>query len=283
MSPSPLSPPAALPDDPGRTAVVLSSSFLGVYAHAGFLNALDQCGFRPVRLAGASAGAIAGALYACGLRGDDLRDAAIDPAMRRAFLDLGGLWRWPGVATSLWSSGIFHGQRVVCHLRERLGDRDLAELPLDIAVTNVLTQRAEIRRRGPLAEFVMASCAVPALFAIQCIGDERFLDGGVASEHPYEHLLDEPDIDHIVIHRIDHEPGSGPNVRWETSYNAVGISHATVSNELHRLRRRLAAEKGKQLVECRSLTPFPGFLTHRRAARCYEIGLETGRQLCQIS
>lgn len=272
--------PTALPD-PGRTAVVLSSSFLGVYAHAGFLNALDERGFAPARLAGASAGAIAGAFHAAGLRGPALRAAATDPALRRAFLDAGGLWRWPGVATSLWSSGIFHGRRVVRHLRERLGDLDLAELPLDIAVTNVRTQRAEIRRTGPLAELVMASCAVPALFAIQTIGDERFLDGGVAAEHPYEHLIDDPEIDSILIHRIEHLADSGPNVRWETSYNAIGVSHATTSNELHRLRRQRAEAAGKRLVECRSVTPFPGFLTHRRAGACYEIGLETGRRLCQ--
>ncbi len=48
--------------DPRRTAVVLGSSLLGVYAHAGFLNGLHTRGFEPARIAGASAGALAGAL-----------------------------------------------------------------------------------------------------------------------------------------------------------------------------------------------------------------------------
>lgn len=271
--------------DPARTAVVLSSSFLGVYAHAGFLNALDQADFTPARIAGSSAGALAGAMFACGLRGDTLRDAATDPSLRSAFLDIGGLWRWPGVATSFWSSGIFHGKRLVRHLRQLLGERSLDDLPLplDIAVTNVLKTRAEIRNHGPLAEFVMASCAVPGLFSIQAIGDERFLDGGIAAEHPYEHLIDDPAIDTILIHRIDHQPGSGPCPRWENSYTAVGASHATASNELHRLRQQRAELAGKKIIECLSITPFPGLVRHRRAIHCHDIGYQSGQQFCQTN
>ena len=273
---------AALPD-PARTAVVLSSSFLGAYAHVGFLNALDQAHFTPARLAGASAGALAGAMFASGLRGEALRDAATHPALRSAFLDIGGLWRWPGVATSLWSSGIFHGKRLVRHLHDLLGERDLADLPLplDIAVTNVLETRTEIRQRGPLAEFVMASCAVPGLFAIQTIDGERFLDGGIAAEHPYEHLIDDPQIDTILIHRIDHQPGSGPNPSWENSFQAVGASHATTSCELHRLRQRRATDAKKSLIEVHTLTPFPGLFRHRRALECYQLGFDSGQSFCR--
>ena len=95
--------------DPSRCAVVLGSSFLGVYAHAGFLNGLARAGFAPGRIAGASAGAIAGALYASGLRGEALRDAALDVKLRRSFVDAGWVLRLPGVLTSLWASGLFSG------------------------------------------------------------------------------------------------------------------------------------------------------------------------------
>lgn len=270
--------PAPSSPDPTRTAVVLCSSFLGVYAHAGFLNGLADAGFAPARLSGASAGALAGAFFACGLRGDALRDAALDDRLRRSFLDPGCLWRLPGVATSLWSTGIFHGRRTVKYLRRRLGERDLAEFDspaLDIAVTNVSSARAESLRRGPLAELVVASCAVPALFTVQEIGGERYLDGGIAAEHPYEHLLDESGIDTILIHRIRHEENSGPTVNWENASSIIGISHETTSNELHRLRSRGAEERGKRLVEIRTETPFPGVFSNRRAPGCYERGYRT--------
>jgi NTE family protein len=264
---------------PGRTAVVLGSSFLGVYAHAGFLNGLDAAGLRPARVAGASAGALAGALFCSGLRGESLREAALDRALRHSFLDWGGLLRLPGVLTSLWSSGLFSGRRTVAFLRRRLGPLDLADLglPLDIAVTDVATSRREIRRDGPLAELVMASCAVPALFTIQEVGGRRYLDGGIADELPFEHLVDDDSVDTILIHVIRHEAGSGPNVRWETVANAVGIAHHTACNELHRLRTDLARSRGKRLIEIETSTPFPGLLGQRRASICYQRGLDSAR------
>lgn len=265
--------------DPARTAVVLSSSFLGVYAHAGFLNALDSRGFEAARISGCSAGALAGAFHACGLRGDQLKAAALDSKLRRSFFDLGFLWRLPGVATSFWSTGIFSGNHTVRHLRKLLGDKDIADLPLDIAVTNLSTGKAEIRRSGPLAETIMASCAVPALFTIQQIGDERFLDGGIAAESPFQQFIHDDTIDTIIIHRIRHEDGSQPTVNWETVSNVISMSHHVACNELHDLRRDLAETTGTRILEITTTTPFPGLFSNRRAPDCYEHGYQSGLQL----
>lgn len=265
--------------DPTRTAVVLSSSFLGVYAHAGFLNALESRGFQPARISGCSAGALAGAFHACGLRGEDLKEAALDPKLRRSFFDLGFLWRLPGVATSFWSTGIFSGKNTVRYLREKLGDRDLADLPLDVAVTNLTTGAAEIRRSGPLAETVMASCAVPALFQIQQIDDERFLDGGIAAESPFQQFIRDDETDTIIIHRVRHTDGSQPTVNWETVSNVISMSHHVACNELHDLRQNLAETTNKRIIEIVTTTPFPGLLSNRRAPECYELGHQSGLKL----
>ncbi|GAA5480927.1 hypothetical protein Hsar01_00132 [Haloferula sargassicola] len=260
---------------PTRTAVVLGSSLLGVYAHAGFLNGLGQRGFEPARLAGASAGALAGALHACGLRGDDLKHAALDPKMRWSYFDPGFIWRMPGVGTVLWANGIFHGKGKVRHLRRLLGDVRLDDRQLDIAVTDVETNEIVIRTTGPLPELVMASCAVPGLFTIQDVDGHRYLDGGIAAEYPFEHLINRDDIDTILIHRIQHVENSSPVVNWETVAKAVGCTHHTACKALHEHRLRLAAERGKQVVELVSTTPFPSIFSNRRAPACYEAGLQT--------
>jgi NTE family protein len=265
--------------DPKRTALVLSSSFLGVYAHTGFLNGLDSIGFSPARIAGSSGGALAGAFHASGLRGDALRAAVLNPKLHRSFFDLGCLWRLPGVATSFWSTGIFSGKNAIDYLRKQLGDHDLSELPLDIAVTNLTTLSSEIRRSGPLAETVMASCAVPALFTIQEFNGQRYLDGGIAAEFPYEQFIDDPNIDTILIHRIRHLEGSQPTVNWETVANVFSMSHHAACNELHRLRSGIAADKGKRLVEITTVTPFPGFISSRLAPACYDLGHQSGLNL----
>ena len=269
--------PAATPvfpfrPDPSGTALVLGSSMLGVYAHAGFLNGLDQLGFEPARIAGASAGALAGALRACGLRGDSLRAAALDPRMRWSYFDPGFIWRMPGVGSVLWSNGIFHGKGKVRHLRKLLGDVDLEGRGLDVAVTDVETNETVILERGPLPELVMASCAVPGLFTIQNVGGRRYLDGGIAAEYPFEHLIHRPGIHTILIHRIAHQTNSSPIVGWETVAKSIGCTHHTACMALHRHRLRLAAEAGKQVVEITTTTPFPSILTNSRAAACYDLG-----------
>ena len=174
---------------------------------------------------------------------------------------------------------IFSGKNAVAYLRKQLGERDLGDLPLDIAVTNLTTVSSEIRRSGPLAETVMASCAVPALFTIQNFGGQRYLDGGIAAEFPYEHFIDDPTIDTILIHRIRHRKGSQPTVNWETVANAISMSHHASCNELHRLRRGLAAANGKRLVEITTVTPFPGLLSNRLAPTCYDLGRQSGLNL----
>ncbi len=261
----------------GKIAVSLGSSFLGVYAHAGFLAGLEEAGIAPHRIAGASAGALAGAFFGIGLRGEELKRTALDPALRWSFADPGMFWRLPGVLSSLWSSGLFSGVRAVRHLRGILGERNLSTLPLDIAVTDAKSHHPIIMREGPLAELVMASCAVPALFTIQNVGAGRYLDGGIANETPFEHWLDDPEIGTILIHRIRHEKGSGPTVNWETVSTSISIAHDTACSELHRHRLELARLKGKRVIEVETLTPFPGLFSQKRAPLCHERGYQTGR------
>lgn len=269
------------PIDPSRTAVVLGSSFLGVYAHAGFLNGIERAGFRPARIAGASAGALAGSLYAFGLRGDALRSAALDLKLRRSFLDAGGILRLPGVITSLWASGVFSGKRTVAHLHRIFDGIDLSQLevPLDIAVTDAATSKLEIRRNGPLAECVMASCAVPILFEIQNVEGKSCLDGGIAGELPFEHLVEDPSLDTLILHRIRHERNSTPLLFRKTVGHAIGVTWRTISRDVHRLRVQHAGTTGKRLIEIETLTPFPGLFTHKLAASCYECGFDSGGNL----
>lgn len=261
--------------------MVLGSSFLGVYAHAGFLNGLAEAGFTPARIAGASAGALAGALYAAGLRGDALREAAVDVELRRSFVDAGWALRLPGLLSSCWASGLFSGAGAVARVRELCGDIDLAQLdpPLDIAVTDSDTSTPEIRRSGPLAELVMASCAVPMLFEIQKVQGKHYLDGGIAGDLPFGHLIDDPSIETLVLHRIRHHQGSTPGFFRRAIGHSFGVTRRAIAAEVHRLRLDLARSRGKRVVEIETSTPFPGLFSHRLATECYSLGRATGRTL----
>lgn len=261
-------------------AVALGSSLLGYYAHAGFLNGLAAAGIHPEKISGASAGALAGSLYASGLRADALKEAVLDAGLRWSFFDWACFLRMPGVLMVLWSSGLFSGKGAIKRLRGLLNGVDLAALKspsMEIAVTDAISHLPEILKSGPVAELIVASCAVPGLFNIQRIGERRYIDGGVACEVPFEQWLDDPAIHTIIVHRVLHEHNSGPTVRWETITTSIGSAHQTVCNELHRHRRELARLKGKRLVEIATLTPAPGVISQKRAPVCYERGFESGR------
>lgn len=258
-------------------AVALGSSFLGYYAHAGFMNGLAAAGVIPERISGASAGAISGSLFAAGLRGNALENAALDPALRWSFFDWGAIHRFPGVATGLGASGLLSGAGAVKHLRALVADTDLSSLhqpSMEIAVTDAANHRPEILRTGPLAELIVASCAVPGLMRIQSVGGARYIDGGVACEIPFEQWLDEPAVETILIHRILR---GNPGVRTrQTLFHAIGSVHRTVCGEFHRHRSGLAQAKGKRLIEIETTTPAPALLSSRHSRECYDLGYESG-------
>src|SRR2546423_3577399 len=50
-----------------RTAIMLSAGYFGFYAHAGFMQAVEECGIDYTAIAGSSAGALVAALHASGV------------------------------------------------------------------------------------------------------------------------------------------------------------------------------------------------------------------------
>lgn len=255
--------------DPGL-ALCLSSSFFGYYAHLGVLSAMESRGLRPGRLAGASAGALAGGLWAAGLRGEELAKIIYDFHFLRAFFDLGAFFRLPGIATGIGGSGLLSGVRMRRYLSRCLGERRIEDLEsprLEIAVSNLTRKCPELRDRGPLIDFMIASCSMPVLFQPQRIGGEEFLDGGVANESPFDHWLDDPAVHTIVVHRIRHTAGMG-GLPWRTPGSILGACHGVAASELQRRRREQAEASGKRLVFLETEHECPGLL-HLGKARGY--------------
>ncbi|MES2996679.1 MAG: patatin-like phospholipase family protein [Verrucomicrobiota bacterium] len=265
-------------------ALALGSSFLGYHAHAGFLNGLAAGGIVPEKISGTSAGAIAGSLFSAGLRGEALEKAALDPALRWSFLDAGMFHRLPGLITGWWSTGLLSGNRAIRHLRSLLGDRDLSALTapsMEIAVTDADHHRPVVLKAGPLVELVVASCAVPGLIAVQRVSGVRYIDGGVACEVPFEHWLDDPAVETILIHRIHRQrKKAGPS--RDSFHRAIGSVRRTVSGEIHRHRSELARLRGKRLVEIETITPLPGLFGSRKTRACYDLGYQSGMETARL-
>src|SRR5689334_13966101 len=97
---------------PSRVALCLNSSFLGFYAHAGFVHALLELGVRPAAVSGASAGALVAALHAGGVTPEKMLELFHSPELPRAFREPGAPLRgFATIANLRGHTGALRGDR----------------------------------------------------------------------------------------------------------------------------------------------------------------------------
>ncbi len=148
--------------------LAMSSGFFGFFAHAGVLRAFEEEGIHPSAVAGSSAGALVTGSWAAGVSAGELAD------------ELLGLER-PDFWDPKAGLGLLRG-RLFRRRLERLlpvARLEACRVPVTISVYDVLARRTVVRDRGPIAEAIHASCAVPLLFQPVWIGGRPHLDGGL--------------------------------------------------------------------------------------------------------
>ena len=268
-----------------RVGLCLNSSFLGYFAHAGFLRALLALGIRPVAVSGASAGALVAGLFAAGLNPEEMLRLFVSPELRKVFREPGALLRGPATMLNLpGHTGALRGRRAAELLRARLGEQRIEQClspRLGLAVTNLTEARTEVATSGPLAEMILASGAFPGMFAACQVEDDWLWDGGVANPLPFDHWIDDPEIDTILLHVVANpqELSVRTGVRPKRMSHAVNLSHQIICDELLRLKSDLARRAGKRLILLRTLAPRPRLWNPAKiGAGCVEIGAATVEQ-----
>jgi NTE family protein len=166
----------------------MSAGFFGFFAHTGVVVALEEAGLTPARVAGASAGALVGGLWAAGLSGREII-AQLGALRREDFWDPA-----PG-------AGLLRGRRMRRHIASYVGARDVAGLrvPTRLSVHDVVRRRAFAPERGDLAEVIHASCAVPLMFHPVWLRGRLCVDGGVSDRHG---LVGVPDGARVFYHHL---------------------------------------------------------------------------------
>lgn len=150
-------------------SLAMSSGFFGFFAHTGFLLALEEEGLAPAQVAGSSAGALVGGLYAAGLDAGAIGDALT--RLRRAdFWDPA-----PGL-------GLLRGAAFRRLLAEHLPQRDFSgcRAPLHLSVFDLGARTTAVVNRGDLAAAIHASCALPLMFQPVRHEGRLLADGGIA-------------------------------------------------------------------------------------------------------
>jgi NTE family protein len=146
------------------------------FAHIGVLNVLEQNGIVPDIVAGTSAGAVVGVLYAGGIRGTKLEDVA-QQLNRNQVVD----WSYSG-------RGFILGGLLQKYINNLLDDRPIETLPTVFAATatDLKTGELAVFTSGEAGLAVRASSTIPGLVSPVNINGHDYVDGGLVSKVPVQ-------------------------------------------------------------------------------------------------
>lgn len=158
----------------GTLGLVLSGGGSRGVAHIGVIRALLEAGIEPDRVAGASAGAIVGALYAAGH----------SPAAMLDFFR--GLDPLPFTGISLGKPGLLDPMNFAPYFRRYFRGDSFARLrcKLLVVATDLLRGEPAVFTRGRLIRPLLASSAVPMVYSPVQIGGRWYGDGGIVDNLP---------------------------------------------------------------------------------------------------
>ncbi|MFC0271173.1 patatin-like phospholipase family protein [Metabacillus herbersteinensis] len=144
------------------------------FAHLGVLKVLNNAGIKVDLIAGSSMGALVGSFYAAGIDIDRLYKFAI-AFKRKYYLDF-----------TVPKMGFVAGNRVKDLIRLFTHGKNIEELdiPLAIVATDLYEGKKVVFKKGPVAEAVRASIAIPGIFVPEKIDGKLLVDGGVVDRVP---------------------------------------------------------------------------------------------------
>lgn len=161
------------------TGLILSGGGARGFAHAGILKALNEFDIYPDVIAGVSAGAIVGALYADGHSPDQIYEIF---AQEKTFFNYVKM-KFPG-------KGLFKTVGLKENLSKNLKAKTFEELqtPLYVVATNINKAKVVYFDSGEILDKVLASAAIPVLFDPIEIDGDLYVDGGLLDNFPVHPL-----------------------------------------------------------------------------------------------
>jgi len=268
---------------PARIAISLGASFMGYATHAGLMARLHALGVRPVAMAGASAGAITGGLYAAGLEQDAIKQATLSPRLYLAFASR-TRWIWHQFVTVYYHRhpGFLDPTGAIAHFEKLVGQRSIESLTqprLMITLSDLAKRETLFAEHGPLATAMAASSCVPTLFSPLEFDGRMCTDGGIVHEHPVDPWLTDDRIDHIIMHRISQPAGRLPRMLPGRLLDAMGSSIESLKCQVLTDRMELARLHGKKITLITTTHPRPSPLLPGRLKIGYAQGAATAQQL----
>jgi NTE family protein len=261
-------------------ALTLAASELGFHVHAGFLDALTKdAGISPAHIGAASSGSYVGGLYAAGFDPQDIHRMLSRWEMLKSVMEWKGPLRGIGMLMNIRGfTGLVSGRKLAAHLRKYIGNQQIEHCEaseLSLSVTNLTKGCSEIIRKGPLVDFIVASCSVPGLFKCQTIGGEAYCDGAVSDSSPFHHFLEEPRVSQIMVHVVRHADRETHHTGPLTISGVFGQSHQIITDRLLDISLECGRLKGKKVLLLTSVVPRYRWAKKGTPSILFEAGRQT--------
>ncbi len=209
-----------------KIGLVLSGGGIRGIAHIGLIKVLEDHNIKPDIVSGASAGALVGALYAKGYSTETIID----------FFHNTPLFRISFFAKN--KPGLLDMEKYQTYFKEYFPEDSFESLEkqLYITATNLEDGRLDFFSSGELINPLLASAALPPVFAPVLINDKLYVDGGIMNNFPVEPL--ENNCDFIIssfvnpIEKVDKEDLNSTRKVLDRIYHLGNYSAAQVKFNL---------------------------------------------------
>jgi NTE family protein len=159
-----------------KIGLALGSGSARGWAHIGVIKALDEAGIRLDYVAGTSAGAVVGAVYASG-RIDSFKDVVLQLDWKKVVSVLDVVFP---------KTGLIDGNKIADFVRTNVGEKNIEDLHLPFcAVSTELATGKEVAiQNGDIIEAVRASISTPGIFTPVKRNNAILVDGGLVNPVP---------------------------------------------------------------------------------------------------
>jgi len=179
-----------------KVGLALGSGGAKGYAHIGVIKTLIKNQIPIDFIAGASAGAMIGALYSLSLDIKEVEKISLSNSWKRiiSFIDLS------------FRGGLIHGKKIQTFLDEIMKNAVFSQtkIPLSIIATDFNTAQAVEIKDGDIASAVRASISIPLFFEPIKLGDNLLYDGGLSNPVPVD-IVKKMGADIILAVNLDND------------------------------------------------------------------------------
>ena len=228
-----------------RVGIALGAGGAKGIAHIPMLEAIDELGIAPHRIAGCSIGAVIGALYASGMKAVEIKDTIAGLAITRSDTVRGvfaqrklGTWM-EMIDPDFRRSGLIKAESIMAQLCQERSCERFADLsvPLSVVATDFWRRTTVVLETGPLKPAIQASMALPGLFTPVKLDGRVLIDGGTTNPVPYDLLAESCD----VVVAIDINSGSSIDTGdvpgyFSTLFGSIQVMQQAIVEKMLRLR-----------------------------------------------